>query len=80
MIFPRFSPGFLAIFPALIVAVAAPGCGGGAPSASMSKIVEADSEEGKKAQADDEAHRQLLRRQEAKAVSRKRGLQLPDEG
>jgi len=46
----------------------------------MSKIVEADSEEGKKAQADDEAHRQLLRRQEAKAVSRKRGLQLPDEG
>jgi len=74
----RLSTAILAIVPALVAASAAPGCGG-VPSAAVSKVVEADSEEGRKAQADDEAHRQMLRRQEAKAVLRKRGLQLPDE-
>lgn len=68
-----------AIFSALVLGLMAPGCGGGAPSVSMSKIVEADSEEGRKAQADDEAHRRLRHQQEAQAVSRKRGLRLPDE-
>ncbi len=80
--FSRFSPAVPAILPALVVvaAFAAPGCGGSAPTASVSKVVAADSEEGRKAQADDEAHRQMLRQREAKAVLRKRGLQLPDEG
>ena len=77
--FSRFSPTIPAILSALVMAVAAPGCGN-APSAPASKIVEADSEEGRKAQADDEAHRQMLRQWEAKAAVRKRGLQLPDEG
>jgi len=78
--FPRFSPAVPAILPALVLALMALGCGGGVPSAPTSKVVQADSEEGRKAQADDEAHRQLRHRQEAKAASRKRGLKLPDEG
>lgn len=43
----------------------------------MSKIVSADSDEGRKAQADDEAFRQSRQQQEAKALSRKRGFKPP---
>lgn len=70
----------LAILLALSAARAASGCGDGRVAPPSSPVVSADSEEGKKAQAADEALRKLRQRQEAKAASRKRGLKLPAEG
>ncbi|WP_240906894.1 hypothetical protein [Paludisphaera rhizosphaerae] len=55
------------------------GCGEGTPE-TTSPIVSADSEEGKKALAQDEAERQLRKQKEAKASSRHKKIQLPDEG
>lgn len=73
----KSSPKILAILSvALPVMMVCPGCGG-APSAPMSKIVNPDSDEGRKAQADDEAFRQSRQQQEAKALSRKRGFKPP---
>lgn len=70
----------LAILLALSAARASVGCGGDGVSRPSSPVVSADSEEGRKAQAEDAALRALRRRQEAKAASRKRGLKLPPEG
>lgn len=58
---------------------AATGCGEAAPSPT-SPVVAADSEEGRKARAEDEADRLLLKQREAKAASRRKNLKIPEEG
>lgn len=65
----------LAAFPLIMTA---PGCGGGEPPAT-SPHVDANSDEGRKAIAEDEALRNERREQEAKASKRVRGG-LPSEG
>jgi hypothetical protein len=74
------STRLLAALLVLSAARMAAGCGDGGISPPASPVVSPDSEEGKKAQAEDEALRKLRREQEAKAAARKRGLNLPKEG
>jgi len=53
------------------------GCGDS--SRAVSPIVAADSDEARKARAEDQAHRDELKRKEAKALSRHKKLVLPTE-
>jgi hypothetical protein len=76
----KTSTRLFAIHLTLVSAGASSGCGGSGYSPPSSPIVSADSQEGKKAQAADEALRKLRREQEAKAAARKRGLKLPADG
>ena len=76
----KTSTRLLAVLLVLSAARMATGCGDGGIAPPASPVVSPDSEEGKKAQAEDEALRALRRKQEAKAASRKRGLKLPEEG
>lgn len=55
------------------------GCGDVTPS-TTSPIVSADSEQGKKALAEDDKERQIRKQKEAKAAARNRRAKLPDEG
>ena len=64
---------------ALSTTASVSGCGEVTPE-TTSPIVSADSEEGKKALAQDEAERQLRKQKEAKASARNKKLKLPDEG
>jgi len=76
----KTSTRLLAVLLVLSAARMATGCGDGSISPPASPVVSPESEEGKKAQAEDEALRKLRREQEAKAAARKRGLKLPEEG
>lgn len=63
---------------ALAFSISLTGCGETPPPTSP--VVSPESEEGKKALAEDEAARQVLKQKEAKASSRSRKAHLPDEG
>ena len=60
-------------------ALALSGCGEYTPP-TISPVVAPDSEQGKKARAQDEAERALNRQKEARAHARKKHLKLPEEG
>lgn len=53
-------------------------CGNPAPQ-PVSPVVAIDSEEARKALAEDRANRELLKKKEAKAASRKKNLVIPSE-
>ncbi|WP_165244168.1 hypothetical protein [Paludisphaera soli] len=63
---------------ACVVLVGATGCDATSPPASP--VVAIDSDEGRKARAEDEAERALRKQMEAKALSRKKNLKLPEDG
>lgn len=56
----------------------APGCGNPPPT-PVSPVVAVDSEEARKALAEDQANRDLLKKKEAKAASRNKKLVIPSE-
>ena len=64
---------------ALAASASLTGCGGSTPPPT-SPVVSPDSEEGKRALAEDEAERQIRKQKEAKATARNRKIKLPDEG
>ncbi|WP_337176331.1 hypothetical protein [Paludisphaera sp.] len=61
----------------LALAWSAPGCGDSSPP-PVSPVVAVDSEEARKALAEDQANREALKRKEAKAARRKK-IELPAE-
>jgi hypothetical protein len=77
--FPKPSRPWLACVVLGGAAAFATGCDSSSP-VPASPVVAADSEEGRKAQAEDEADRALRKQMEAKVRSRKKNLALPEEG
>lgn len=75
---PGRRDGALATLAALAVAVSAAGCVDSSPP-PVSPVVAADSEEARKALAEDQAERELRKQKEAKAASRKRKVAFPVE-
>ncbi|MDG3006222.1 hypothetical protein [Paludisphaera mucosa] len=79
MKFPQRSMETLAVLALVWAGAASSGCHDASPP-PVSPVVSADSEAGKKALAEDEAERRLRKEQEAKAATKKKFRNLPQEG